>query len=79
MVMAKKDKGLLHRTFAEARECVKTNNQDRARDLFDFMIFHVANERWENDIQAEEKLEGVKVGVWLERAWYGLENNNLLL
>jgi len=76
--MAKKDKGLLHRTFAEARECT-TSNPDRARDLFDFMIYTVANERYENDIQVDDKIEGVKVGVWLERAWYGLENNNLLL
>jgi len=76
--MAKKEKGLLHRTFTEARECV-TSNPDRARDLFDFMIYTVANERYENDIQVDDKIEGVKVGVWLERAWYGLENNNLLL
>ena len=77
--MAKKDKGLLHRTFTEARDCIKANNPDRARDLFDFMIYTIANKRYEDDIQVDEKIEGVKVGVWLERAWYGLENNNLLL
>jgi len=77
--MAKKDKGILHKTFTEARDCIKANDPDRARDLFDFMIYRVAHERWENDVQAEDRIEGVKVGVWLERAWYGLENNNLLL
>jgi hypothetical protein len=45
--MAKKDKGLLHKTFAEARDCIKANDPDRARDLFDFMIYTVANKRYE--------------------------------
>jgi hypothetical protein len=77
--MAKKEKGILHKTFVAAREAVNKGEMDHARDLFDFMIYRVAHERWENDVQAEDRIEGVKVGVWLERAWYGLENNNLLL
>jgi len=77
--MAKKNKGVLHKSFAAAREAVKLGNDDQARDLFDFMIYTVANERWNNDIQVDEDIEGVRVGIWLERAWYGLENNNLLL
>lgn len=77
--MAKKDKGLLHKTFTAAREAVNAGEDDKARDLFDFIIYQIANKRWEDDIQVDEKIEGVKVGVWLERAWYGLENNNLLL
>lgn len=77
--MAKKNKGILHKSFAAAREAVKLGNDDQARDLFDFMIYTVANERWNNDIQVDEDIEGVRVGIWLERAWYGLENNNLLL
>ena len=70
--------GLLHTTYNQARECV-TTNPERARDLFDFIIYQIANRRYEDDIQVDEELEGVRVGVWLERAWYGLENNNLLL
>jgi hypothetical protein len=27
----------------------------------------------------DDKIEKIKIGVWLERFWYGLENNNLLL
>jgi hypothetical protein len=77
--MAKKEKGVLHKSFAAAREAVKLGNNDKARDLFDFMIYTIAHERWENDVQVEEEIEGVRVGIWLERAWYGLENNNLLL
>ena len=30
-------------------------------------------------IKAEDYIENVKVGLWLERFWYFLENNNLLL
>ena len=77
--MTKQVKGILHKSFTTAREAVKVGNNDRARDLFDFMIYHVANERWKNNVQVDEELEGVRVGIWLERAWYGLENNNLLL
>ena len=77
--MAKKEKGILHKSFAAAREAVKDGNGDRARDLFDFMIYTIAHERWENDAQVDDEIEGVRIGFWLERAWYGLENNGLLL
>lgn len=77
--MAKKEKGILHKSFEAAREAVKAGNGDKARDLFDFMILTIAEERWENDVQVDEEIEGVRVGIWLERAWYGLENNGLLL
>jgi len=30
---------------------------------------------WED----KELIEGVRIELWLERLWYGLENNNLLL
>ena len=43
------------------------------------MIYQIANERWENDAQVDDEIEGVRIGIWLERVWYGLENNNLLL
>lgn len=77
--MAKKDKGILHKSFAAARAAVKSGDEDQARDLFDFIIYQIANKRWEDNIQVDDEIEGVRVGVWLERAWYGLENNNLLL
>tara|TARA_R110000751_G_scaffold231960_1_gene333151 strand:- start:627 stop:860 length:234 start_codon:yes stop_codon:yes gene_type:complete len=77
--MAKKNKGLLHKTFAAARVAAKLGDKDKARDLFDFMIYTIAHERWENDVQVTDEMEDVRVGVWLERAWYGLENNDLLL
>jgi len=76
--MAKKEKGILHKAFEKARAAVKSGNNDIARDLFDFMIVTVANERLEG-AGVNDTIEDVRIGIWLERAWYGLENNNLLL
>ena len=70
--MAKKEKGVLHKSFAAAREAVKTGNNDHARDLFDFMIYTLANERWENDVQVDEELEGVRVGVGVTQGFVAL-------
>jgi hypothetical protein len=39
----------------------------------------VANYRIIDGMKVDDKVENVKIGVWLERYWYGLENNNLLL
>jgi hypothetical protein len=57
----------------------KPGDRDLARDYFDFGIMHVANKRYNDSLKVDDKIENVKVGVWLERFWYGLENNNLLL
>ena len=76
--MAKKEKGILHKTFAKAREAAKSGENDTARDLFDFMIYLVAQERLEG-ADVTDEMEDVRIGIWLERAWYGLENNGLLL
>ena len=42
------------------------------------MIVTVANQRLEG-ADVDDKIEDVRIGIWLERAWYGLENNGLLL
>lgn len=76
--MAKKEKGILHKTFEKAREAAKNQESDLARDLFDYMIYLVAQERLEG-ADVNYKMEDVRIGIWLERAWYGLENNDLLL
>ena len=77
--MAKKEKGILTKTYAQAKQAVEQGNLDHARDLFDFDILKVADKRFNEGLSVDEKIENVKVGVWLERFWYGLENNNLLL
>jgi hypothetical protein len=76
--MAKKEKGVLHKAFEKARAAIKAGENNTARDLFDFMIVTVANERLDG-AGVNDTIEDVRIGIWLERAWYGLENNNLLL
>jgi len=75
----KKRKGVLTKTYEQAKMAVEQGNTDHARDLFDFGILHVAEKRYHDGLAVDDKIEKVKVGVWLERFWYGLENNNLLL
>ena len=77
--MAKKEKGVLTKTYVQAKEAVEQDNMDLAHDLFDFGILKVTDKRYNEGLSVDEKIENVKVGVWLERFWYGLENNNLLL
>jgi diketogulonate reductase-like aldo/keto reductase len=77
--MAKKEKGILNKTYENAKNALETGNRDLARDYFDFGIMHVADKRYNGNLKVDDKIENVKVGVWLERFWYGLENNNLLL
>jgi len=64
--------------YAEAREAVNNNEMDKARDLFDTGLVIVAMARDEG-MGDKELIEGVRIELWLERLWYGLENNNLLL
>ena len=77
--MAKKEKGKLTKIYENAKNAIETGNSDLARDYFDFGIMHVADKRYNDGLKVDDKIENVKVGVWLERFWYGLENNNLLL
>jgi hypothetical protein len=65
-------------SYKKARQAVKEGNLDLARDLFDFGLMIVAKERYEGK-EIDDLIEGVKISLWLERFWYGLENNNLLL
>ena len=64
--------------YNDARTLVDSNKMDEARDMCDLGIVKVAQHRLEG-AQVEDKLERVKIGVWLERFWFLLENNNLLL
>jgi len=77
--MAKQEKGTLTKIYENAKNALETGNRDLARDYFDFGIMHVADKRYNDGLKVDDKIENVKVGVWLERFWYGLENNNLLL
>ena len=64
--------------YAQAREVLKEGRVDEARDLADFGIVMAAQAQ-EEGLTMDDELEGVRIGLWLERFWYFLENNNLLL
>ena len=64
--------------YAQAREVLKEGRVDEARDLADYGIV-MATEAQEEGLTMDDEIEGVRIGLWLERFWYFLENNNLLL
>lgn len=72
-------KGSLAKTYKHAREAFKAGDANMARDLCDLGILLVAQERYLHNAQAEDTIENVTIGLWLERFWYFLENNDLLL
>ncbi len=64
--------------YEQAREALKAGNLDKARDMADYGIVKVAEARDEG-MGVDDTLDDVRIGLWLERFWYFLENNNLML
>lgn len=64
--------------YEQARTALEEGDKDKARDLADFGIVKVASARGEG-LGVDDELDGVRIGLWLERFWYFLENNNLML
>jgi hypothetical protein len=64
--------------YKNGLQFLKENKMDEARDCFDFALSHLAIETLENDLTDNDELEGIRRGLWLERLWYALENNDLL-
>ena len=64
--------------YEQAREALKVGDRDKARDLADYGIVKVAEARDEG-LDVDDELDDVRIGLWLERFWYFLENNNLML
>ena len=72
--------GTLERGFERCREFIKQGKLDEARDVADYCIAVIGTERFENDATAEDTLDGVRIGLWLERFWINiLEKNGLML
>ena len=63
--------------YEQAREALALGNKDKARDLADYGIVKVAEVRG-GGAGVDDVIDDVRVGLWLERFWYFLENNNLL-
>ena len=64
--------------YEQAREALAVGNLDKARDMADYGIVKVAEAR-EEGAGVNDLIDGTRVGLWLERFWYFLENNNLML
>ena len=64
--------------YTECRQALSEGNLDTARDLADMGIMKVAQAR-EEGVGVDDLIDDVRVGLWLERFWYFLENNNLML
>ena len=72
--------GLLTKGYERARNLVNEGKLDEARDLADYCIAVIGTERFENDATAEDTLDGVSIGLWIERFWINiLEKNGLML
>lgn len=63
--------------YDQAREALAVGNLNKARDMADYGIVKVAEARGEG-ADINDLIDGVRVGLWLERFWYFLENNNLM-
>ena len=64
--------------YEQARKALDGGDRDKARDLADLGIVQVATARGEG-LGADDTLDDVRIGLWLERFWYFLENNKLML
>ena len=63
--------------YDQAREALAVGNLNKARDMADYGIVKVAEARGEG-ADIDDLIDDVRVGLWLERFWYFLENNNLM-
>ena len=64
--------------YTECRQELSEGNRESARDLADLGIMKIAQAR-EEGMGVDDLIDDVRVGLWLERFWYFLENNNLML
>jgi hypothetical protein len=64
--------------YLYAKQLLVEGKQDEARDALDFGIIKIAEAKMEGKTD-NDLLDGVRIGLLLERCWYSLENNGLLL
>lgn len=76
--MKKQDRPLT-RIFEQAKKAISNNQLDQARDLLDLGIATVANYYLLDKKSPKDKVEKTTLDIWMERFWYQLELNNLIL
>jgi hypothetical protein len=76
--MTKVKRQVLHNCLDQAKKYIKLGERDKSRDYLDMGIAFVAEKKI-SGMGGEDKIEDVKINLWLERFWMFLENNNLML
>ena len=74
-----KTKTTISDCYAQAREALAQGNLDKARDMADYGIVKTAEAQETLGLDMNDEIDGARIGLWLERFWYFLENNNLML
>tara|TARA_R110000868_G_scaffold140437_2_gene355994 strand:- start:2792 stop:3049 length:258 start_codon:yes stop_codon:yes gene_type:complete len=69
----KKPKGIVTRTWLEARELIKTEQLEKAEQILDKGILLLTQSTIDG-YGDKDLLEGVKMEVWKERFWVTTEN-----
>jgi|TARA_R100001443_G_scaffold59612_3_gene69937 hypothetical protein len=72
------EKQILHHCLDKAKEFIKLNEPNKARDYCDMGIAYVAGKKL-NGMSGDDLVEDVRINLWLERFWMFLENKNLML
>lgn len=76
--MKKQDKPLTQ-IFKQAKKAISNNQLDHARDLLDSGIITIANYYLIDKKTPQDIVEKTTLDIWMERFWYQLELNNLIL
>ena len=63
--------------WSKCRKALDENNLELADDLLMTLIFKLG-EYTIKGYKDEDKIEGVKLEVWKERAWFSLQNAGLM-
>ena len=64
--------------YLYAKQLLIEGKCDEPRDVLDFDIIKIAQGKQHGKTD-NDWLQGIRIGLLLERFWYTLENNNLLL
>ena len=64
--------------YLYAKQLLIEGKCDEGPDVLDFAIIKIAQAKHDGKTD-NDSLEGIRIGLLLERFWYTLENNNLLL
>jgi hypothetical protein len=74
-----KQVGILTNTFKQAKKALLKEDKELARDYLDTGIAIIANYYLLDNLKPSDKIEKTTLDIWMERFWYQLEINDLML